>query len=258
MFNKKVRLMTAMILSMTLLLSGCEGDTETASETTAEAAVSQTSGETATTAETTTEATTAATTATTTETETETTQERELTPEEVNLMNDMPDIVFILSHIGVENNSNLQGFFITKNGDIKMYSFDDSEWGKYIDIVDLYDELESAVCTSMEFHGKKFANDNLDSAVISQIKLIEQYDKLLLVNKNAEINEYGNPADVVCGYYNLYGIRTGQNGAEEFIYLNGWGDVYKVNTDEYVREICSDIITDNIFPKVDIEVGEWK
>ncbi len=51
MFNKKANLMTVMVLSMTMLLSGCGDDTETASETTAGAATSQTSGETATAAE---------------------------------------------------------------------------------------------------------------------------------------------------------------------------------------------------------------
>ncbi len=266
MFNRKVRLIITVALSTALLLSGCGSSTaELFDETILESTVLQTSAETTTTAEATTEATTAAITATTTKTTTETTtetkteteaeiettQERELTPEEVNLMNDMPEIVFVLSHSywssSKDEYSNIRGFYITKNGEVKMYAFSDEEESKYTDIIEVYDELENVTCSDMIFRaeGDKITQDDLNTVPISD--LIELYKKLLLVDNESKIKEEENAADAVYGHYELYGIRANQNSEKEFILLDGWGESFLINEDINAQEISNEIRS-SIYP----------
>lgn len=197
--------------------------------------------------ETTIETTTEAPSETTTETTTETTQPLNLTPEELEVYNSMPDIVFVLSHCyGLSDPnwgsySNIRGFYITKNGEVKMYAFSNEEESKYIDVAEVYDELENVTCSELLFRGEgdEITQDDLDTVAISD--LIELYNKLLLVDEKSKFKQSNNYCDVVTGIYQLYGIRTNKNGGKEIILLSLRGDYYLTNKDIYAQEISDEV-----------------
>ena len=212
--------------------------TEPATETTTEAT-------TATTTEPATETTTESTTVTTTEPTTVTT-EIALTPEELEIYNTMPDIVFVLSHCYYSSSkygkySNIRGVYVTRNGEMKMYAFSDEEEGKYRDIPKVYDNLKNVTCSELVFRqeGDEFTQDDLNT--VSMSDLIELYKNLMLVDKKAKIAESGNTTDAIYGMYKLYGIRVDKDGEKEIILLSGWGDDYYLNTDLYADEIAKNI-----------------
>lgn len=238
---------------------------ETTTVTTTETVTEVTTTETATEATTTTtteadtevltEATTAAlpeiTTTTRTETTTETTQLLDLTPEELEVYNSMPDIVFVLSHCydsasnSEEWYSKSRGFYVKKNGDIKMFNFikDDG----YYDIPERFEEIENYTCSEMLYYNRGIiTQDDLDTVSIQV--LIEQYEKLLLVDKSSKITKEDNVSSSYDGNFKLYGIRTVEKEMQEIILLSGWGDeAFYTNTDLYAKEIstCKRIIIPN-------------
>ncbi|MGN0608674.1 MAG: hypothetical protein ACI4J6_05680 [Oscillospiraceae bacterium] len=238
---------TAICLS---LFSGCGesavGEAQTEEETTSATIAAQTSNEislteitteatTTITTETTLEITTEATSETTIEatvTAEETTTERELTADEVELMNSMPDIVFVLSHCYYD--TNILGFFVEKDGNVKLYDFRDREPEKYYNVLDVLDELETVVCPEIELSGSVLKPENLK---ISEVQMIEYYKILMQIDKNSEIINCENPTDSVDGYGELYGIRNNENGEREIITLTGWGDFYDFNSDPLAEEI---------------------
>lgn len=203
--------------------------------------------------ETTIESTTEAPSETTTETTTETTQPINLTPEELEVYNSMPDIVFVLSHCYGRSDpnwgaySNIRGFYITKNGEVKMYKFSDEEERKYMDVAKVYDELKNVTCSELVFRGEgdEITQSDLDTVAISE--LIELYNKLLLVDEKSEFEEMENSNNALYGIYKLYGIRTNKNGKNEIILLSLKGDYYRTNKDMYAQEINAKIY-ENISP----------
>lgn len=196
------------------------------------------------TTETTSETTTEATTDTTVTAE-ETTTERKLTADEVELMNSMPDIVFVLSHH--YNGENVAGFFITNTGEMKMYDFRDREPGEYCNVVDVLNELESGVCSEIEFQRGIYKESDL--AAVSKISLIDMYNKLLAVDKDSEIEMYGTPVDAVYGQYELYGVRNSSYDIKEAVFLYGWGNYFYENTDTYAQDIYWN--KEKIFPGIE-------
>lgn len=196
--------------------------------------------------ETTTETTIETTTETTTETTAETTQSLNLTPEELEVYNSMPDIVFVLSHCYMSATryskyTNIRGFYITKDGEVKMYAFSDEEESKYIDVTKVYDELENVTCSELVFRAEEdeITQSDLDTVAISD--LIELYNKLLLVDEKSKFKQSDNYCDVSCGIYELYGIRTNKNGKKEVILLSLRGDYYLTNKDIYAQEISDEV-----------------
>ncbi len=241
MFNKKASLIITVALSTALLLSGCGNSTaELVDETILESTVLQTSAETTTTAEATTEATTAVITATTTKTTTETkteteaeietTQERELTPEEVEIYDGMPDIVFVMSY--QIDDDNIFGCYVMKTGEIKLFDFRSIAPSEIYDVKDVYDRLEEAGCERLEprteiywsdedYDERLITEDELN--ILSQDKIIGYYKRLLLIEGDAEYIKWGYVLDSYWGYYKLYGIKKNEQGVNECIILSGYG-----------------------------------
>ncbi|MBQ3919186.1 MAG: hypothetical protein II695_05885, partial [Oscillospiraceae bacterium] len=139
-----------------------ETTTETAltvTTTTASVSAESSAAETTETTESATEATTETTTETTTATEkttagTSSVSAAETSPavmvdeEKQRILDEMPDIVFVMSeHF---DNTNIYGFYVTKTGDIKMYDFRSIAPNKIYEIPDVYDRLEEATCEKIE------------------------------------------------------------------------------------------------------------
>lgn len=128
-----------------------------------------------------------------------------------------------------------------------MYAFSNEEESKYIDVTEVYDELENVTCSELVFRGEgdEITQDDLDTVVISD--LIELYNQLLLVDEKSEFEKRDKYSDVSCGIYKLYGIRTNKNGEKEIILLSLRGDYYLISEDIYTQEI-SDEIWNSIYP----------
>lgn len=205
--------------------------------------------------EVTTETTTMPTAMTVTDTDTaekviaETTTEPDLTgltPKELQTYNSMPDIVFVLSHQYMTATrpakyTNIRGFYITKNGEVKLYAFCDEEEGKYRDVTEVYDELENMTCSELIFRAEEdeITQSYLDTVPTSD--LIELYNKLLLVDEKSEFEKRDNNQDVSCGIYDLYGIRTNKSSEKEFILLSTRGDYYLISKDVYAQEVNDEV-----------------
>ena len=232
--NRILSTILSAIISITLL-SGCEKSesvTEgtTISEVTAATVTSTTTAVPETALETTTEPTTTpiATSETTPETA------RELTAEELEIMNEMPEIVFVMSHHF--SGENINGFYITKNGEVKMFDFKgQEEQVTYVPYV--LDKLDDATCSEMivnSYSGDTVKTEELKS--VPEYKMVEYYKILLQIDKNSEIIQCSSFVDAEYGYGDFYGIRK-VDKKTEIITLTGWGNAYNANKDELSSEL---------------------
>lgn len=195
------------------------------------------------------------TTETTTETTAETLSEEELDE----LVQNMPEIVFVLSY--QVYHENIFGYYVKNTGEVKMFDFREIAPDEIYDIHDVYDRLEEVTYDGLYFrkHGeilgkKKISEDDLNT--LSEEKLIEYYKRLLLIEGDAEYVVKKIGRDAGWGYYNLYGIKNNNNGEKECIIL--WGDEdnseYKHSNPD-AKEIYRELVLYNFFP--DLPHHEW-
>ena len=265
MLNKKVRLIITAALSAALLLSGC-GDSaaELVDETISESTVSQTSAETTTTTEATTAITTMTETTTETETEitteTETTQERELTPEEVNLMNDMPEIVFIkLYNYPYPNIS--KGYYIDKHGAMSYFEIEDEDVFDYRKIIyDSYSDPKKIEVTVDFSYMTDFCEEMKSSSTetspdaVNEVTICNLYKALTGVNKDSTVKCWEDPDTVLHPQYGVYGIRSAENGDKEMILLREYGGIWNVSVDTAANDLFEQL--NGIFPEIESEPDE--
>ena len=160
--------------------------------------------------------------------------------EELELMaQDMPEIVFVMSHH--YDNSNIVGYYVTNTGEIKLYDFRQIAPDETYKIPDVYDRLEEAVCS--EIHSSEYSSQEQSitisgQGIISNKTLIEQYKKLLMVNQESPYDEHESLADMVQGSYNLYGIRCNTNKEKEIVLLYGGGDYLFKREDDNANELA--------------------
>ncbi len=193
------------------------------------------------------------TTAVTSETTGQTLSEEELNA----LAQDMPEIVFVMSHHYdnpniAEDNTNILGFYITNKGEMKLYDFRKIAPDEIYDIPDVYDRLEEATCSEVHY----FADDPNSSVIlskddlskISEEELLEYYKKLLSVNGTTIDNSSGYVLDSIIGNYSFYGIKNNDNGEREIIFLSGYSERYNYdNSDPKASELLEGL--SYIFPR---------
>ena len=253
-----------------------ETTTETAltvTTTTASVSAESSAAETTETTETATEATTETTTETTTATESteaETTAgtssvsgaesteaETDVDEEKQRILDEMPDIVFVMSHH--YDDTNILGFYVTKTGEVKMYDFRSISPNETYEIPDVYDRLEEATCDRLVLGDNVYINkdDGKENGIveedelphISEHMLIDCYKRLKLTN-GAFCDTDIIPLDEN-SYYAYYGIR--QTGDKREIVIIGGGSseyVYRAKSgDDILNELCHDVSFD-IFPYI--------
>ena len=141
-------------------------------------------------------------------------------------INDMPDIVFVMSeHF---DNTNIYGFYVTKTGDIKMYDFRSIAPNKIYEIPDVYDRLEEATCEKIEpsadidwYYDPLYA-DSLGK--VDENELLRCYKEVCGFNNDAE-KYYSMEYIENTPYSEYYGIR--KNGSDtEMILFGGGADDY--------------------------------
>ena len=242
-FKRKVHSLVAFIMSALLcvtVLSACNQTEEVQSKDTT--LTSSTTSDTTATQETTSQITKEETT-TVSET-TETTSTSKLEP----VSEDIPKIVFVFSHNN--DNTNIWGYYITNTGEVKMYDFRNIAPDEIYEIPDVYDRLEEATCTEVEFEYcySSYVVNEEDLGSISKDELLEYYKKLLLV-KSSSIKQEQTPIPEDIGHYRYYGVRYNEKGEKEFMLLMCRGSNYDADiSDPYSEEIFIKMYS--VFPNI--------
>lgn len=163
-----------------------------------------------------------------------------LSEEELDKMaENMPEIVFVMSHH--YDDTNILGFYITNTGEMKMYDFRNIAPDEIYEVPDVYDRLEEATCSELDFRGGFGNSENItenDMVSVSEDELSEYYKKLLLATGNVEyIDLVAITMDI--GNYMYYGIKNTANGEKECVLLFGQGVGYKYESEDvYVEEVA--------------------
>ncbi len=212
MFKKKVRLIITVALSAALFLLGCGEASETIDVTAAE------------------------------------TTEKILTDEELDEMaKNMPEIVFVMSHH--YDDTNILGCYVTNTGEIKIYDFRNIAPDEIYEIPDVYDRLEEAVCSEIDFSlyskdGYLFTEKDL--TVVSKNKLIEFYKTLLQINGTTVKWDSGvryDDPEVPTGHYRYYGAKYDDYGNIQVILIHGNGEGYSYNyNDSNTNDLAGELL----------------
>ncbi|MDE7294288.1 MAG: hypothetical protein K2N72_07675 [Oscillospiraceae bacterium] len=161
------------------------------------------------------------------------------------LTENMPEIVFVMSHH--YDDTNILGFYFTNTGEMKMYDFRKIAPDEIYDLPDVYDRLEEATCSELDFSGEWGHTENMtenDMVDISNEELTEYYKKLLLITKEPEYEDLVEITMEV-GHYRRYGIVNDSSGEQKIILLGGWGADYHYhyrNGNQYCEEVYNWII----------------
>ena len=176
--------------------------------------------------------------------------------EELELMaQDMPEIVFVMSHH--YDNSNIVGYYVTNTGEIKLYDFRQIAPDETYEIPDVYDKLEEATCSEIapyvywdedSYQKEKIAEEDL--LQISKYELINQYKKLLLVDCGNEGIFYDSMLGSEGGEYKGYGIRYLNSNEKEVVLLCSQGEYIYQRYDDYANDLFSWLRFDDYFPNI--------
>ncbi len=171
-------------------------------------------------------------------------------------INDMPDIVFVMSeHV---DNTNICGLYVTKTGDIKMYDFRSIAPDEIYEIPDVYDRLEEATCDRLdppeynEVYGDWYKyNDSLTSDSLGKVDindLVKSYNVLCSLSNDVEkYDTYFNLPEPT-PYYEYYGVRKNGDNTE-IVLFGGGANTYNYGfADKDMNESAYDLLC---------EVSRW-
>lgn len=174
--------------------------------------------------------------------------------EELNKMaENMPEIVFVMSHH--YDDTNILGCYITNTGEMKMYDFRNIAPDEIYEIPDVYDRLEEAVCSEIDFKlYSKYENvfTEKDLVTIPENKLIEYYNELLQINGTVIKQDFGvvyDDPEFPTGHYNYYGIKYDEHGDRQCILLYGYGESYSF----CYKDLNTDNLANNLNYKIYLE-----
>ena len=188
-----------------------------------------------------------------------------LSEEELDKMaENMPEIVFIMSHH--YDDTNILGCYITNTGEMKMYDFRNIAPDEIYEVPDIYDRLEEAVCSEIDFslyrtQGHLFTEKDL--AAVPENKLVEYYKSLLQINGTAIERRNGiSLDDPQYGHYRCYGIKYDSHGNQQFILLQGMGEDYSYDyndssIDDLVNELFNKMYSEIFIAFYDSLRGVW-
>ncbi|MBQ2823504.1 MAG: hypothetical protein IJF18_02895 [Oscillospiraceae bacterium] len=146
----------------------------------------------------------------------------------------MPEIVFVMTHDfsnvyregSDEYYKNICGTYVTNKGELKKFDFNKIDPHVNYSLPDVYDQIEEATC-----------DDEVITEKIRLDELLDYYELLKKVDKDAEMDSYHSYADAIQGHYNYYGVRSNEDGTQEIVYLSGGGDWICETTDENAEEL---------------------
>ena len=156
---------------------------------------------------------------------------RELTEsEKQSLLDEMPEIVFVMSeHYGEEN---IYGYYLMKTGEIRLFDFRNIAPDEIYEIPDVLERLEEATCDCFERSDGNYSIDEKGNIIphliykqnftnVSEDKLVDYYNRLKHTDGAERIIieplYFDGKSEWIC-----YGIET-NNEENEIIALGGNG-----------------------------------
>ncbi|MDE5577634.1 MAG: hypothetical protein K2J11_09635 [Oscillospiraceae bacterium] len=190
-----------------------------------------------------------------------------LSEEELDKMaENMPEIVFVMSHN--YDDSNIVGCYITNTGETKMYDFRNIAPDEIYEVPDVYGRLEEAVCSEIDFSlynidGYLFTENDLTA--VSESTVTEYYKELLQINGTVVKWDSGvvyDDPEHPTGHYRFYGIKYDEHGDRQCILLYGYGESYKYyykdsNTDRFANELNYKIYSEAYITFRNALEGAW-
>ena len=170
----------------------------------------------------------------------------------------MPEIVFVMSHH--YDNSNIVGYYVTNTGEIKLYDFRQIAPDETYEILDVYDRLEEAVCSEIKpseyiksksesmYQEQSITSNHLET--VSRDMLIQNYKKLLLVDTDSDYEITENIFNETQGYNSVYGIRSNKDEKKEIILLMSYEEYVFRRYDDYTIDLYNWIYYGECFPKI--------
>ena len=222
---------------------------QTVTETTTEALQTETASETVISSASTTETTTEAATVTTTET---------LDEERQKILDEMPDIVFVMSHH--YNDTNILGFYVTKTGEIKMYDFRNIAPDETYEIPDVYDRLEEATCERLILKEGFWYSENglekdgiIEKDELNRLSVNDLIDLYLRLKLAENAIYYIEPEVDDMPSKTYYGIRNADDNKKQIVVLGGVGSNYLYTYEEnnkVTEELLYEIFS--LFPYIPV------
>ncbi|MDE5993234.1 MAG: hypothetical protein K2G87_09310, partial [Oscillospiraceae bacterium] len=178
----------------------------------------------------------------------------------------MPEIVFVMSHH--YDDTNILGCYITNTGEMKMYDFRNIAPDEMYELPDVYDRLEEAVCSEIDFKlYSKYENvfTEKDLVIVPENTLVEYYKELLQINGTVIKRDFGvvyDDPEYPTGHYRFYGIKYDEHGNRQCILLYGYGESYEYcyedsNTDRFANELNYKIYSDAYITFRNALEGAW-
>ena len=191
---------------------------------------------------------------TTSETTTEVTTAKYSEEELEQMAQNMPEIVFVMSHN--YDGSNILGYYITNTGEIKLYDFRQISPNETYEIPDVYYRLEEAVCDEIapymywdEISYQEQLITKNELGKVSNLELIDKYKMLLQIDINSDYIVFDSMLDLEESYKG-YGIRNNSNNEKEFVLLLSHGKEIYQSYDEYANELFSWLRFGELFPTI--------
>lgn len=185
--------------------------------------------------------------------------EETLSDEELDKMvENMPDIVFVMYHYyplereyKTGNFIGTSGYYIEKTGEIKYFEFEDEEAPKILGENDgtfiKIDINEYSEYRKIDEFNKKIKEHSFDTELnpVPKEDLIGYYKSLLKINTKEKLEYESSNITAVIGLHCIYGIIS-ENNEEKYILIHEDGDLYYVNDNRYAQDLYNKLLS--VFP----------
>lgn len=169
------------------------------------------------------------------------------------LAQDMPEIVFVMSH--QQGDGNIMGCYVMNTGEMKLFDYRSIAPDEFYDVKDIYEQIEEAHCDRLEpvvYYGVLITEDQLPK--LSEEEMTDYYKRLLQIEGDAEYIKWGWTLDYG-GLKKLYGIKKNEFGEKECILLSGCGiDSEYDHTNPDARQIHREF--SHIMPNFDANAAQ--
>lgn len=188
---------------------------------------------------------------------------RELTQEDKDILNEMPEIVFVDMMSQVYAGDIIYGFYLNKEGEVRYYEYYDEEaekkWNELtnnrIGVLDVYSDNNIDMPEIWNRMYEEIQKESIDTGIrVEKDKLVDMYKMLLRIDDKADFNIWGVAAgneNIDCGY-TVDGYYWGiKNKTRDKVMLVGYGYSTYENKDPLADELLETVGSDELFPGLD-------
>lgn len=188
---------------------------------------------------------------------------RELTQKDKDILNKMPEIVFVDMMSQVYAEDIIYGFYLNKEGEVRYYEYYDEEaekkWNELtnnrIGVLDVYSDNNIDMPEIWNRMYEEIQKESIDTGIrVEKDKLVDMYKMLLRIDDKADFNIWGVAAgneNIDCGY-TVDGYYWGiKNKTRDKVMLVGYGYSTYENKDPLADELLETVGSDELFPGLD-------